>query len=381
VKVMRVMFLGPINCIHVIRWANAISRRGHELTIVTMHDAIQELDNNIDVVKLPFKAPLGYYLNARKVNTIINNLKPDLIHVHQASGHGTLARLSINRPYLLSVYGADVLDVPFKSKFHFNLIKKNIEKAKIVASTSVFMADMVTRTFNYNKQIPVTPFGVDINNFRPQNQESLDDKIKIGIVKRLERKYGVEYLVEAFHLTIKKLKTLGEDYIEKRLELIIVGKGSLLSELKDQVVKLNIEDRVHFLGRVNNEEVPNLLNSFEIFCVPSVLDSESFGVAAVEASACGLPVIASNAGGLKEVILDGETGYIVEKRNANQLSDKIVNLLLDAELRKELGNNGRNRVIENYDWEKNVDDMEELYVSLVQLKNNYHPKNGDNHEG
>lgn len=361
---MKVAVIGPANCIHVVRWVNAISDRGIELTLLTMHSPIQKLNKNIKMIKLPFKAPLGYYLNTFELRKILKSLNPDVIHVHQASGHGTLARLGSCSNYLLSVYGADVIDFPFKSKYKFNVTKKNLLSASIVASTSHFMANHVKNTFQYEKNIPVTPFGVDTERFKPINKE-YHGTIKIGIVKRLEEKYGIEYLIKGFELSLKRLKEKGENNIADNLELVIVGSGSLRKDLEDLSKKLEIDDKINFVGRVNNEDVPKYLNSFDVFCVPSILDSESFGVAAVEASACGLPVIASRVGGLQEVIDDGVTGYLVEKKNYEEISDKILDLILNPELAKKMGIKGREKVENLYNWSENVSEVIRLYELIM----------------
>ena len=112
--------------------------------------------------------------------------------------------------------------------------------------------------------------------------------------------------------------------------------------------------------------MPEALNEFDIFCALSQLDSESFGVAVVEAMAMGKPVVVSDVDGFCEVVKDNETGYIVQRKNIEEIVAKLKKLILDEELREQLGKAGRKRVEEKYDWEKNVDTMLEVYQKVIR---------------
>jgi len=96
----------------------------------------------------------------------------------------------------------------------------------------------------------------------------------------------------------------------------------------------------------------------DVYVALSRLDSESFGVAIIEASACGIPVIVSNVGGLPEVVKDEETGMIVEKENVQEAGLSIIKLAKDSKLRRNIGKNGRQRVKDQFDWEANLEEME-----------------------
>ena len=135
------------------------------------------------------------------------------------------------------------------------------------------------------------------------------------------------------------------------------------NKLEDLTKELQIDDKVIFKGYISNEDVPKALNEMDIFVVPSI--NESFGVAAVEAMACEIPVIASSVGGLKEVIVDKETGYLVPKKDYKEIAKYLKKLILDKNLRTSLGENGRKRVLENYDWNSNVEYMIKIYEEII----------------
>jgi len=146
--------------------------------------------------------------------------------------------------------------------------------------------------------------------------------------------------------------------------LLIVGKGSQENILKSLTIKLGIQDDTVFTGFINYDKVPEYHNMLDIGVFASIEDSESFGVAVLEASACAKPVIVSNVGGLPEVVEDGKTGFVVEKQNPEILAKALLNLVDDEELRIQIGQNGRNKVILQYSWTESVNKMLAVYNSF-----------------
>lgn len=253
-------------------------------------------------------------------------------------------------------------DFPKQSKLKKQILIKNLNSYKAIASTSCCMAKETEQYLMKNQEIYITPFGVDIEKFKNLNLEKKENKIVIGIVKTLEPKYGIEYLIRA----IKELeKIIDEENLEK-IEVKIYGKGYLKESLENLAKELNIKEKIKFEGFILNSEVPKVINEMDIFVVPSVLDSESFGVAAVEAMACEVPVIVSDADGLKEVVVENETGFIIPKKDYKSIAENIEILIKDNELRKKLGRAGRKRVLELYDWDKNVENMIKIYEEITR---------------
>ena len=211
-----------------------------------------------------------------------------------------------------------------------------------------------------NKFVHLIPFGVDINKFSPQKSKSTE-KIKIGTIRTLSEKYGVEYLIRAFAEVRKK---------HKNIQLEIVGDGPLRSFLENLTLELGIENNVTFYGYVNQnssfEQYINILGSLDVFAILSILDSETFGVAAVEASACGIPVLATSVGGLPEVIDAEKTGIIVAPKNVEETAKALDRLISDENLRNEMGRNGRKKVEEHYNWKSNVEQMIHLYKQTIE---------------
>jgi len=148
-----------------------------------------------------------------------------------------------------------------------------------------------------------------------------------------------------------------------RTRLLMAGSGELCSQLEELTEQLDLTHHIAFLGAIENRRVPEILKDVDIFVMPST--QEGFGVAAVEAQAMEIPVVATRVGGIPEVVLDGETGILVEPGNSEQLAQAILTLIENPTLRKQMGERGRKRALANYRWEDNAALMERLYHGFV----------------
>ncbi len=365
---MKLLLLSDPNSVHTIKWAKSLAQNGIDIIIFGLGDfTVNDYDgiSNIQVKTLDGTvtrdegafAKLKYLKALPVVKQIIKEFKPDIVHAHYATSYALVGALSGFNPFIVSVWGSDVFSFPLKSPIHKMMLKYNLKKADKVLSTSHVMAKE-TKLYT-NKDIEVTPFGIDMQQFRPMVVESLFDKddIVIGTVKTLEEKYGIEYLIKAF-------KIVSDKYQEVPLKLLIVGGGSLEVSLKSLVKELDIENKTVFTGKVPFSDVPKYHNMLSVSV--SVSNSESFGVAIIEASSCSKPVVVSNVGGLPEVVEDGVSGFVVPPRDPQKTAEAIEKLVLDESLRKQIGQNGRERVKRLYNWDDNVKQMIKVYKELIK---------------
>lgn len=362
---MHICFLAPANSIHTIKWINAFSDRGYQVSLITNHKPSgDKINPRVKIYVLPIPAPLGYYLNIFKVKWILKKINPDILHTHYATGYGTLSRLVDYNPTVLSVWGSDVFEFPNQSESNRKLLEKNLRAATRIASTSLVMKEETLKYVNPLEPIAITPFGVDMEQFKPDETKVHEGSITIGMIKTFEKIYGAEYLIRATRILLDRLKAEGYDDTASQVKLLLVGKGSQVDYLKDLADKLGISHCIEFTGAVPHHEVPQYLTKIDIYCAPSLM--ESFGVAVIEASAAGVPVIVSDAGGLPEVVENDITGFIVNKENEHQLAEKLFVLVMDPEKRRKFGIDGREFVRRNYNWDSNVSIMEKLYQDIVK---------------
>jgi L-malate glycosyltransferase len=356
---MRIALLGPANSIHLQRWAEALAARGHALCVLSQHPVDRALlPAAAEVVWLPHTGPTGYFRNGGPLRDALARWRPELLSAHYASGYGSTAALGGFAPTLLSVWGSDVYDFPYESALKGWLLRRNLRSANALASTSEAMARQVRRLVPECGEIAITPFGVELDRFAPAAPASArraGGAVTIGIVKALAPKYGVDLLLRAFAGLMQdaEVRAMGEP-----CRLLIVGEGPQRAELEVLADALGIASFTEFGGAVAHADVPAQLARLDIYAAPSRLDSESFGVAVIEASACALPVVVSDAGGLPEVVRDGETGLVVPRENVPALQAALKRLVLDAALRESLGRAGRAHVQRHYEWGACVETME-----------------------
>ena len=205
----------------------------------------------------------------------------------------------------------------------------------------------------------MTPFGVDLGKFHPGDASGENNVFTFGIVKKLEYKYGIDILIRAFH-------ALCQEHPHTEWQLVIYGRGS--AEPAFRKLAAEYGDPVLFQGFIPNGEVPDAMREMDAACFPSIMDSESFGVAAVEAMACGIPVIASDASGFTEVVTHGEQGLLVPKNDVEALKDAMYQMYsFSAERRREMGRQGVARVEERYNVATNMDTYEQALKEVAGL--------------
>ncbi|NOY60168.1 MAG: glycosyltransferase family 4 protein [Calditrichaeota bacterium] len=359
---MKICFLADAKSIHTKKWVEYFAKRKHDVHLISFQESyIPGAKLHPIHIRVPHStrptastfAKLGYLLYPPKIKSIIREIAPDILHAHWASSYGLMGAYASFHPFVLSTWGSDIFNFPKKSILHKLMIKLIINQADYCTSTSNVLTRETEKYSNNGQKVLTIPFGVDTDMFSPQRKKS--ENITIGIVKNLEKGYGVEYLLRAFSFLTQK---------HANLRLLIAGDGSEHFRLKALCEELKIENRVEMLGTIDNRKVPELLNKMDIFVVPSIVP-ESFGVAAIEAASCELPVIASNIGGLPEVVKNGKTGFLVESKDVHGLADKLEVLIKYPELRIRMGRKGREFVKARYDWRINAQKMESLYQSIL----------------
>ncbi|WBW99448.1 glycosyltransferase [Oceanirhabdus sp. W0125-5] len=352
----KLCILSDADSIHTKKWVDYLSQYNYEISIISMRDTKYVFGDNVKkyIIEPPFKNKLSYFFIISKFKKLIEYINPDILHGHFASSYGLYGALSKKRPYIVSVWGRDVYEFPKKNSIAEILLRKTLKSAEVICSTS---EDMAEETKKYcNKEIIVTPFGVDTKKFSKINEILEKEYITIGLMKNLKAVYGINYLIDAFSMLIK-------EYKEDKLKLLIVGDGVERRKLEEQCKELKIQEFVEFKGNVENTEIPKYINEMDIVCLPSL--EESFGVAAVEASACGRPIVSTSVGGLKETVIDGLNGIHCKCKDPVDLKNKLMLLLSDKKKMKDLGNNGIKLAHEKYTWEKNAEIMQEVYARFI----------------
>ena len=362
---MKLFMMSDASNVHTQRWVSALAGRGMEIMLFSLSvKGVEFYDKFKNVTCVSFgydsltkkKCGGNTFSKLKYLNTLgfikkhIKEFAPDFVHAHFASSYGLLGALAGKHPYIISMWGSDVYYFPRISPLHRWILKYNLSCADVVLSTSHVMS-AETKLYT-NKEPLITPFGVDIEKFSPMEVNRDGDEIVIGTVKTLLPVYGIDVLIKSFALVKKALPG-------KKLRLIIAGEGKEKESLEALCVELGVRENVDFVGRIANDKVPEFISRMDVFVALS--RNESFGVAVLEAMACGVPVVVSDADGFREVVKDGVTGYIVPREDAKAAADRILTLLNDASMARTMGQEGRKHVVENYNWEASVDTMMRVY--------------------
>lgn len=367
---MRVLLLSNPESSHTIKWIRALANNDVEVYLLSLNplnkNFLSELQNirhkNIGlnrkfVSQTPGSFSKIVYLKIfPQIKKVIKEFKPDIIHSHYASSYGVLGALSGFHPFVLSVWGSDVYRFPHKSFLHKALIKFSLRKADVILSTSEAMVSVVRKYTG--KHVDVTPFGIDMELFRAYQDSSSRKEIVIGTVKNLKKIYGIDVLINAF-------KTVVERNPDKKLKLLIIGEGPDRKRLEDLTQNLGLENNVRFEGQVTPDKVPVFLNQMDIFSALSIYD-ESFGVSLLEAGSCQKPSVVSDVPGFREIIKDGETGFIVPRNDPEATTEKLNELVNDQGKCKKLGENARIHVEKNYSLQSSVERMLDIYKKAIK---------------
>ena len=352
----KICFLADADSIHTKKWVDYFSSLNNEIYLISMRNTNYKYKENVKLIEIkpPFTNKLSYFFIIMQIKKLINEIKPDILHSHYATSYGLYGRMSGYHPFIVSVWGSDVYEFPKSNAINDKLLKFILKGTDALCSTSAEMAKETRKYYDKN-EITITPFGVDIERFNVRVPVLQNEYITIGIMKNLNKIYGIEYLIKAFASLLEETN--------KDIRLMIVGDGVERKNLEMLCEDLHIESKVIFTGNIENNLVPDYINKMDIVCLPSL--SESFGVAAVEACACGRPVVSTDVGGLKEIVFDNYNGYTVEPKNSDLIKEKLKLLIEDEDKVKNFSVNARKLAVEKYNWIENAEIMENLYEKII----------------
>lgn len=306
-------------------------------------------------VKLQFLSYIIFNVyNSRKLRDM------DLIHVQWPIPNGLGAiflKFFSKVPYINTIHGEEVY---LSKRYHTTFILKSLvnNSYKTLTNSSETLKVSLENGLKKDK-LEIIPFGVDTNIFKPYNI-SKDKKIfQILSVGYLIERKGFEYLIKSVKEVLK---------IHDNVKLTIVGTGPLENQIKNLIKQLGLERTVKIISNVSDERLVEFYNSSDIFVLPSIIDSqgntEGLGVVLLEAMACKVPVIASNIGGIPDIVHDNVNGILVPQKDILELSKTINELIRNEGLRKSLALNGYELVKGHFSWKQIAKDYIEIYTEI-----------------
>ncbi|MCW8996906.1 MAG: N-acetyl-alpha-D-glucosaminyl L-malate synthase BshA [Psychromonas sp.] len=346
--------------------------RGHEVHFISYalpfrlsHYVENIVFHEVEISNYPlFEFPLYSLSLASKMVEVAEFEKLDLLHVHYAIPHATSAYLAKemmrkNRDLKIftTLHGTDITLVGLEPSF-LPLVKFSIEKSDGVTAVSRFLKEKTITNYSCETEIQVIPNFVDTDLFKPHEN---------GEFRNAIAPQGEKLLVHTSNFrTVKRVPDTIRVFekVQKEIpsKLILVGDGPDRSECERICRQLELCDKVKFLGK--QDGLVEILSSSDLFLIPS--QSESFGLAALEAMACGLPVISSSVGGLPELVKHNETGFIAEIGDVDRMAKYALELLTNEKKYKLFSENSRQRAVNKFDKSKVVPLYEEYYEHILR---------------
>ncbi len=353
----------------------ALADRGHQVHFVSNSlparlDVFREnlYFHEVSMVHYPLFEHSPYVLALTgKLVEVVREQKLDLLHVHYAIPHATAAHLAreilagqgIRVKVITTLHGTDITLVG-KDPNYAPVVSFAIQQSDAVTAVSDFLRDETHRYFDCRKKVITVPNFVDLHRFTPSVRPGLRERfcpeghrllIHISNFRRVKR---IDRVVEWFHRISEQVPST----------LLMVGDGPELPRAEQSVREGGLSGKVHFIGR--QDPVESLLGVSDLLLLPS--ETESFGLAALEAMACGVPVMSSDAGGLPELIEDGLGGILVSENGQAQGIERAVALLSDPS-RLDQFRQASIRRASNYSLERILPLYEALYRQVLEEDN------------
>jgi D-inositol-3-phosphate glycosyltransferase len=386
--------------VYVRELARELGRRGVEVDVFTRwrekyDPRIQDLGENARVIHIE-SGPMGYwpkmdvyehldeFTTKLEEHVAAEGRSYDLIHSHYWLSADVARRVAprwgiprVQMFHTLGLVKREVMDedIDGESDIRVQVEKQAVrESAAITAASEIEVGELVDLYDADRKKLAIIPCGVDPNVFRPMRQADAREALGrdqceriVLFVGRIEQIKGIDVLLRALGLLFFRHPELRND-----LCLLVVG-GALdpgddapetekIQELRSLVHQHRMEANVSFVGSMDQQRLALYYAAADVCAVPSL--TESFGLVALEAMACGTPVVGTRVGGLQMLIEDGESGLLVPAGDYQALAEQIARVLTDARLRMHLGHGARDRA-EHFTWRAVGDHVEALYARIL----------------
>jgi N-acetyl-alpha-D-glucosaminyl L-malate synthase BshA len=350
-----------------------LAERGHEIHFISYAPPLR-LNNNspniqfheVVVTSYPlFEHPPYTLALATKMAEVAELHKLDLLHCHYAIPHSVsayLAKMMLapkRLPVVTTLHGTDITLVG-ADRSYLPITRFSIEQSDGVTAVSKYLKTATMETFGLKNNIEVVYNFVNCDNYKPSPKHDL---------RALYAPRGEKILIHLSNFrAVKRVMDVVEIFVRVQKEipsvLLMVGDGPERSNSEYVAHHHGVGDQVHFVGKRDNIE--ELLGCSDLLLLPS--DNESFGLVALEAMACEVPVVVSRVGGLPEVVEDGVEGFLVEPRNVEEMAARAIEVLSDEDRRREMGKRGRKTAQARFCSTLIIPQYEEYYRSIISCQ-------------
>ena len=349
----------------------ALAKRGHEVHFVTYETPMRlnRFQDNIyfHEVETPSYPLLEFNLYtlalAGKIIDVARYETLDVLHVHYAIPHaisGFLAQQVLKEhadlKLVTTLHGTDITLVGLEPTFH-PLVRFSLEQSNRITAVSSFLEERTRQNFGSELEIDVIPNFVDTDVYKRHEQDDLANHLKPNgeaVLMHVSNFRPVKRVQDCVRILAEVRKQLPA-------RLILVGDGPDRSDTERLCRELNVSEHVTFLGKQN--ALPEILSMADVFLLPS--QQESFGLSALEAMSCGAPVVATNIGGIGEVVEHGECGYLAELGDVHRMARYCLDLLQNSKKLESFRIRARKRAVDKFDINLVVPAYEKIYQKAI----------------
>jgi N-acetyl-alpha-D-glucosaminyl L-malate synthase BshA len=349
-----------------------LAERGHTVHFITyaLPTRLVELNEHlqfheVEMFDYPlFEFPPYDLALASKIIEVADEADLDVLHMHYAIPHATAAYLAREMyrpkrylPFVTTLHGTDITLVGARSSF-LPVTSFSIDQSDAVTAISQYLADETCRTF-HNCTVEVIPNFINAGQYFRRSRSTLrkelagDDEMIVMHVSNFRPVKRIKDCIRVLHEIVPRIKA----------RLVMCGDGPERGGAEALAGELDLSDKVFFAGQVPN--IADYLSVADLLLIPS--ENESFGLAALEAMACEVPVVANRVGGLPEVIEDGETGYLVPLGDIKAMAERSIRVLSDTSHRKEMGARGREWAVSQFNTDRVIPQYQAVYERVVRL--------------
>jgi glycosyltransferase involved in cell wall biosynthesis len=359
---LRIEIIGSALSIHTVKWANFLHAEGVDVHINSMDGRNSALHNCISVKEIPTPKNFFPFLRSLREITVQRKLsKPDLIHVHSLGTYALVAIMSRARDYISTPWGSDVI-LSGKNPLKKMILWLTFRQSRFFTCDSVLIHDLLLSKNVDNERIAHINFGIDTKIFckipvtsKNENSEEFGSKFTIISTRSFEPIYSVDTLILAFAEVIKT---------DKDTRLILVGDGTLKLELQILVESLKLNDFVQFVGRVDNAQLPYLLNNADVYVSTSISDA-GLASSTAEAMACELVCIVSDVRENSRWVKENVSGFLYPIGSHLNLAQKILYVKENLNDLSDIRKNARVMIEANNNFQLEMTKMLNIYTELI----------------
>jgi len=355
---MKICFFAASNSTHSHQWINFFSNLGHEVIWISLVPATIKVSDNIKY----YEFTNGIFSSLYKVRKLILKLNPDIVHIHYLGYYGLLGLFSGANRIVSTPWGSDIIEGK-KSFLKRQILFRILKKSKLIICDAYHMRDELKKLDIPHDKINIINFGVDIKKFFKQernyevlNKFHISNELTIISLRNFEPVYDIKTLILAAKIILKQIPDV---------HFLLVGRGTLEKELKGLVHSLGIDNSVHFTGFIDKQLLPSLLSSSDIYVSTSLSDA-GLSSSTAEAMSCETPVVVSDSAENDKWINNKVNGFLFSIKNFKQLAEILIKLIKDEPLRRKVGKEGRNVIVNKNDYENEMNKANNLYTELLK---------------